>query len=131
MANESYNVLDLLLRPEIPDVRKALPEKTVEIPRLSALSGAPVCFKLRALTYEQVRRIQEKPSGEQAVTGVLYGCVEPAWGDARLLDKARGIVTPVDAIKARLISGEIDELYVEIQKLSGYLRRTVSEVKNA
>ena len=40
-------------------------------------------------------------------------------------------MTPLDAIKARLSAGEIDEAYIEIQKLSGYLRRTLAEVKNA
>ena len=63
--------------------------------------------------------------------GVLYGCVTPDWKDGRYLNKEKGIVTPVDAIKTRLISGEIDDLYMEIQKLSGYLRRTINDVKNA
>ena len=127
---KSVSVLDLLLKPELPDVRKVLPEKQVEVPRLSELAGAPVVFTLRGLSYDQVRQVQEKPRSDQAAFGVLYGCVSPKWGDAALLDKTRGIATPVDAIKARLISGEIDELYMEIQQLSGYLRRTLGEVKN-
>ena len=112
-------------------MRKQVPEKAVELPRLSELAGKPVTFRLRGLTYDQVRLIQEKPSGDRAVFSVLYGCVDPSWKDPRLLDKERGIVTPVDAIKARLLSGEIDDLYIEIQKLCGYLRRTISDVKNA
>ena len=32
---------------------------------------------------------------------------------------------------AQLSAGEIDEAYIEIQELSGYLRRTLAEVKNA
>lgn len=131
MADGKLSALDILLRPELPDVRKALPEKQVEIPRLSGLAGAPAVFALQALSYDQVRRVQEKPAGEQAAWGVLYGCAEPNWRDQRLLDPERGIVTPVDAIKARLLSGEIDDLYIEIQKLSGYLRRTVTDIKNA
>lgn len=131
METNKASVVDILLRPELPDVRKQVPEKVVELPRLSELAGKPVTFRLRGLTYDQVRLIQEKPSGDRAVFSVLYGCVEPSWKDQRLLDKERGIVTPVDAIKARLLSGEIDDLYIEIQKLCGYLRRTVSDVKNA
>lgn len=128
---ERMDPLDLLLRPELPDVRKALPEKRVEVKRLSELAGAPAVFTLRALTYDQVRGIQDKPREEQALYGVLYGCAEPRWKDGRLLDQERGIATPVDAIKARLTAGEIDELYLEVQKLSGYLRRTIADVKNA
>ena len=127
---KSVSVLELLLKPELPDVRKVLPEKQVEVPRLSELAGEPVVFTLRGLSYDQVRKVQEKPRSDQAAFGVLYGCVSPKWGDAALLDKSKDIATPVDAIKARLISGEIDELYMEIQQLSGYLRRTLGEVKN-
>lgn len=127
---KDVSVLELLLKPELPDVRKVLPEKAFKVDRLSELAGEPVVFTLRALSYDQVRTVQEKPRGDQAAYGVLYGCVSPKWGDAALLDSSRGIATPIDAIKARLISGEIDELYMEIQKLSGYLRRTISDVKN-
>lgn len=131
MEEKKLDVLDVLLRPDLPDVRKALPEKKVEVSRMSSLAGAPVIFTLRGLTYDQVRQIQDKPREEQAVYGVLYGCVSPRWKDPKLLDKEKGIVTPVDAIKARLLSGEIDDLYLEIQKLCGYLRRTIADVKNA
>ena len=87
-------------------------------------------FTLRALSYDKVREIQDKPRSEQALYGVLYGCAEPNWKDSRLMDPGKSIVTPPDAIKAKLMSGEIDELYGEIQKLSGYLRRTLRDVKN-
>ena len=132
MENEKKaSVLDLLLRPEVPDARKALPEKKVEVTRLSELTGEPAVFTVRALSYSEIRRIQDKPREEQAVSAVLYGCREPDFRDKRLLDPERGIATPLEAVMARLTAGEIDELYSEIQKLSGYLRRTLAEVKNA
>ena len=132
MENEKKaSVLDLLLRPEVPDARKALPEKKVEVTRLSELTGKPEVFTVRALSYSEIRRIQDKPREEQAVSAVLYGCREPDFRDKRLLDPERGIATPLEAVMARLTAGEIDELYIEIQKLSGYLRRTLAEVKNA
>lgn len=130
-AKDNISVLDLLLRPELPDVRKVLPEKKVEIKRLSELAGTPVVFTIRALTYDQTRKVQDRPRGEQAVNGVLLGCVEPAWKDSSLLDVSHGIATPIDAIKSKLTAGEIDELYAEIQVLSGYLVRTLNDVKNA
>lgn len=132
MENEkSVSALDLLLRPELPDVRKVLPEKRVEVKRLSEIAGEPVVFTLRAMTYNETRQVQDKPREDKAVSGVLYGCKDPDFRDKRLLTPEQGIVTPLDAIKARLSAGEIDELYIEIQKLSGYLRRTLAEVKNA
>lgn len=131
MEDNKLNILDVLLNPDLPDVRRTLPEKEVEVCRLSQIVGRPAVFKLRGMTYDQVRRIQAKPSEDRAVYGVLYGCVAPDWKDERYLNKEKGIATPVDAIKARLISGEIDELYMEIQKLSGYLYQTINDVKNA
>ena len=127
----SVSVLDLLLRPELPDVRRELPEKRVEVKRLSRLAGEPVVFRLKALTYDQTRRVQVKPRGEQAVEMVLLGCTEPNWRAPGLLDPAKNIATPIDAIKAKLTAGEIDELAVEIQMLGGYIVRALEDVKNA
>lgn len=132
MENEKkVSALDLLLRPELPDVRKTLPEKRVEVKRLTELAGAPVIFTLRAMTYNETRQVQDKPREDQAVTAVLYGCKDPDFRDKRLLDAEKSVVTPLDAIKTKLTAGEIDELYIEIQKLSGYIYRTLREVKNA
>ena len=132
MENEKkVSVLDLLLRPELPDVRRVLPEKQVEVKRLTELAGEPVVFTLRAMTYNETRQLYDKPREDQALSAVLYGCKDPDFRDKRLLDSEKGSVTPLDAIKARLFAGEIDELHIEIQKLSGYLRRTLAEVKNA
>ena len=127
----SVSVLDLLLRPELPDVRRELPEKRVEVKRLSRLAGEPVVFRLKALTYDQTRRVQDKPRGEQAVEMVLLGCTEPNWRAPGLLDPAKNIATPIDAIKTKLTAGEIDELAVEIQMLGGYTVRALEDVKNA
>ncbi len=127
----TVSVLDLLLRPDLPDVRRELPEKQVEVKRLSRLAGEPVVFRLKALTYDQTRRVQDKPRGEQAVEMVLLGCTEPNWRAPGLLDPAKNIATPIDAIKAKLTAGEIDELAVEIQMLGGYIVRALEDVKNA
>ena len=132
MENEkNASVLDLLLRADLPDVRKALPEKRMEVKRLSELAGEPVVFTLRALSYREIRDIQDKRREDQAVSAVLYACKDPDWRDQRLLSAVSGAVTPLDVIQARLSPGEIDELYVEIKKLSGYINRTLREVKNA
>ena len=127
----TVSVLDLLLRPDLPDVRRELPEKQVEVKRLSRLAGEPVVFRLKALTYDQTRRVQDKPRGEQAVEMVLLGCTEPNWRAPGLLDPAKNIATPIDAIKAKLTAGEIDELAVEIQMLGGYIVRALEDVQNA
>lgn len=123
------NIMDVLLRQELPDMRKDLPKKDVEITRLSKLAGEPVVFTVQALTYKQVRELQDR-TDDRSAYGVLYGCVNPGWRDPKLLDKEKGLVTPIDVIKAKLLPGEIEDLYIEIQLLSGYLRRTIADVKN-
>ena len=75
--------------------------------------------------------MQDKARGEQAVEMVLLGCTEPNWRAPGLLDPAKNIATPIDAIKAKLTAGEIDELAVEIQMLGGYIVRALEDVKNA
>ena len=113
MENEKkVSVLDLLLRPELPDVRRVLPEKQVEVKRLTELAGEPVVFTLRAMTYNETRQLYDKPREDQALSAVLYGCKDPDFRDKRLLESEKGIVTPLDAIKARLFAGEIEELHI-------------------
>ncbi|WP_295581102.1 phage tail assembly chaperone [uncultured Oscillibacter sp.] len=132
MSDEKkVSTLDVLLRPELPDVRKSLEKKQVELPRLTELAGEPVVFTLRGLTYDKVRELQEKDDGLRALYIVLEGCEDPNWRDTALLDPSRGMATPLDAIKARLLPGEIEDLSREIQRLTGYLRRTIADVKNA
>ncbi|MEG1683389.1 MAG: hypothetical protein RR295_06125 [Oscillospiraceae bacterium] len=122
-------VLNLLLRSDLPDTRKVLPMKQFRVTRLSELTGEDVVFTLRGLSYDKVREIQQKDR-DPALYMVLEGCESPNFRDPALLDAGRGIVTPLDAIRARLSAGEIDEISVEVQKLSGYLRKTLSELKN-
>ena len=123
------NVLDLLLRPELQDMRKKLPEKRVKVKRLSELAGEDVIFTLRGLPYDKIRKAQ-KMEDDRALSMVLDGCVDPDFRDKRLLDESAGIVTPFDAIKSKLTAGEIDEIAAHVQLLSGYLRQTLDEVKN-
>ena len=122
------SVLDLLLQPEIPDVRKQLPEKCVRVERLSQLAGNDVVFRLKGVSLAKIRELQKKE--EFALHIVLEGCAEPDFRDNRLLRPDKGIVTPLDVIASKLLPGEIDELSMEIQKLCGYINRTLTDVKN-
>lgn len=128
---ERMDPLAVLLRPELPDMRRKLPEAEVEVTRLSELAGAPVIFRLRGLTYGKVRDLQERDGKDRPLYIVLEGCVEPDWKNPDLLDPARGIATPLDAMRARLLPGEIEDLSMRVQELTGYLRRTIADVKNA
>ena len=123
------SVLDLLLGGTIPNVEKDLPTATYKIDRLSAIAGHDVVFKLKALPYGKVHDI-ERFTQDVDVNILLAGCVEPNLKDERLQEKFGG-ATPADVVKKMLLAGEITDLSQAIEKLSGYRRMTITEVKNA
>lgn len=120
-------LLELLLRPEAPDVMKQLPEKQVEVKRLTRLLGEPAVFTLKGLPYGRVEELQRLQEGAE-VQILLAGCEtlrDPA------LTAKYGVPTPSEAVKRLLLPGEIADLSREVEKLCGYRERTIREVKNA
>lgn len=131
-ANEPLSdsdLIDFLLRPDAPDVRKKLPHKKYEIKRLSKLAGGPVVIEVHGLPYGTVKTIQQMPEKEIPVQLIVEGC--PFFRNPRLIDLDRSIATPEDAVCAALNAGEIEELSIEVEKLSGYRQTAIAEIKNA
>lgn len=123
------DLLQKLLDADAPNVQKNLPEKEVEVLRLSELLGEKAIFHLRALPYGRVQDIREMKESEQEVQILLAGCVEPNLKDAALMAHFDA-VTPVDTVRALLLPGEVGDLSREVEKLSGYRRKTIEAVKN-
>lgn len=124
-------LLDMLLSADCPNVAKNLPEKKIEVTTLSKRLGKKAVFTIRALPYGKVQELRQMDERSTSLHIVLQGCVDPDWKDKGLLDPAAGIVTPLDAIQSRLLAGEIADIALEIEKLSGYRMNTIREVKNA
>lgn len=123
------DILKMLLDADAPDVAKQLPTKRFEVPRLSKAVGAPVVFTLRALPYGKVQDIRTMTDAEQEVNILLGGCIDPDLKSIELQERY-GVPTPVEAVRALLLPGEISDLAMEVERLSGYRRRTIEEVKN-
>ena len=123
-------LLDRLLKPEIPNVLKQLPTKEYKIKRLSELTGEDVVFRLRALPYGRVEELKESNSEEMNVHILLAGVVEPDLKDSRLAAKFGG-ATPAETVKAMLLPGEIEDISRAVERLCGYRMSTIEEVKNA
>lgn len=121
-------LLDKLLRPEIPAVAKNLPTAKFRVKRLSEAAGEDVVFTLRALPYSRVQDIKAM-SGESEVAIVLAGVVEPDLKTPALMDKFGG-PTPAEMVKGMLLPGEIADLAMAVERLSGYRRETIEEIKN-
>ena len=123
-------MLDRLLRPEVPNVQKQLPVKQIKLKRLSELLGEELTLTLRALPYDKVEELRESTSLDLNVHILLAGVVEPDLKDKRLREKFGG-ATPAETVKAMFLPGEIEDISREIERLCGYRMATVEEVKNA
>lgn len=66
---------------------------------------------------------------DQEIHILLQGCQDPPLKDPALMEKF-GASTPADAVRALLLPGEIEDLSMEVERLSGYRRKTIEEVKN-
>lgn len=131
MAEEKKtDLISLLLRPELPNVQKELPTAQYRVKRLSELLGQDVVFTLRALPYGKVQKLRESLAEDTEVHILLQGCVDPDLKDPALRERFGG-ATPAETVKNFLLSGEITDLSRAVEKLCGYRRLTIDEVKNA
>lgn len=130
MDEKKTDLLALLLRPELPNVLKELPTAKYKVNRLSQLSGQDVVFTLRGLPYGKVQKLRDSESGDTQVQILLAGCVEPDLKAPELRERYGG-ATPAETVKALLLPGEIDDLSRAVERLCGYRRMTIEEVKNA
>ena len=118
--------LDMMLRPEIPSVQKELPRARYEVKRLSQLVGEPVTLELHGLPYHKAQELKQNEA-DQEVLVLLAGC--PELRDPALANKFGG-VTPAETVKAMLLPGEIADLSRAVERLTGYRKFTIQEVKN-
>ena len=128
METKKTDILARLLGAGAPNVQKELPEKRFEVKRLSQLLGEPVRFTLRALPYGRVQELQELER-DVPVHILLAGCADPDLKAPELMERFSA-ATPAEAVKCLLLPGEIEDLSREVERLCGYRRRTIDEVKN-
>ena len=124
------DLVSLLLRPELPNVQKELPTAKYKVNRLSELLGTDVVFTLKGLPYGKVQKLRESLFGDVDIHILLQGCVDPDLKDPALKDRFGG-ATPAETVKALLLPGEIADLSRAVERLCGYRRQTIDEVKNA
>lgn len=129
-GKQQSDLLALLLRPELPNMLKELPTAKYKLPRLSELTGQDVVFTLRGLPYGQVQRLSESESGDTELHILLAGCVDPDLKNPALRERFGG-ATPAETVKALLLPGEIADLSRAVERLCGYRRLTIEEIKNA
>ncbi|NNG67345.1 phage tail assembly chaperone [Caldanaerobacter subterraneus] len=133
------SLVDKLLQLDAAKIK--MPEKEVEMKRLSKLLGEKVVFKIRAIDgqrYADIQRLAIDISNKGNVKDIdmyklqvltiIEGVVDPNLKDKRLLEHFN-CTTPEELVKKLLLAGEITDLYNEITALSGY-EVEVEDIKN-
>jgi hypothetical protein len=119
MTNE-FDLLQALLDTEFK------PERDVPMRRF----GERAVFRIRALDGKDIERIRQQAmyptkNGEKLdeekfeTLLIVKSCVNPDWNDRRLLD-GLGVSDATEAVRKRLLSGEISKLTAAILDLSGF-----------
>lgn len=136
--------IDKLLQMDSKKITE-MPEKEVEIERLSKMSGSKAVFVCKAIdgeTHSDIQKmaidisskgkIRDMKMYDMKVHTILEGVKSPSFKDARLTEHFKA-GTPKDLIKKMLLPGEIDTLYNAINELSGYEKDEddEEEVKNS
>lgn len=134
------SLVDKLLQIDAGKIK--MPEKEVEIKRLSKILGEKAIFRCRAIDGERYADIQRmvidiSKKGNvkdinmpklQTLT-VIEGVIEPNFKDKRLLEHYN-CATPEDLVNKLLLAGEKTDLYYTILELSGY-EDDEDEIKNS
>ncbi len=120
-------LLDMLLRPEVPDVDKNLPTKQVKVRRLSEKVGQDVVFTLQALPYGRIEDVKQATDSSMVI--LLSGLIDPDPKN-EALNKRFNAATPKEMLQHLLLPGEIDELSIEVERLSGFRTKTIEDIKN-
>ena len=110
-------ILDLLLRPNTPDVQKQLARARFELPRLSEVYGEPFVLQLKGMPYGRALEIKDMANSE--LQTVLAGDDSGIWKSDKLQRKF-GVTTPAELVTHLLQPGEIRAVSVAVEQLSGF-----------
>lgn len=124
------SLLDKLLAADLKNINEK--ETTFfEVKRLSNKLGFKFDLKLQALSPKRYAEVQKQvvnvnKKGETEVNlfelqclALIDGVIEPSLKDKNLLEKFE-VVTPKELINKLFLSGEVVDIYNEINNLSGY-----------
>lgn len=133
------NAVELLMSVDRGRI-EALPEKTIELKRLSEMTGEPFNVTLRAIPARRAIEIISTGADNSGnvdiskafdanLMTICAGVVEPDLSD-RPLQKHFGAATPKELAEKVFSGGEIAQMAGIIMQLSGYGAETETEVKN-
>ncbi len=150
---EALSVMDILLGGGLPNLEQVAETAQVEVLRLSEIAGAPVVFTLRRLSFEETVTARGGDPADAELRILTCGLIDPDLNAPALLaqfdvtaaigprdigwdvltaDQRRKIsaTSTHTLLKRMLTPGEIADLSRVVERLSGYRKITVAEVKN-
>lgn len=105
--------------------RREKATKLVEFRGWTDGDGKPLTFRIQELSYDEVEEIRAmNKSSDIAAAIIAKGVVEPNLRD-EALQSALGAATPYEAIRKMLKAGEVADLQIAIERLSGYRSSTL------
>lgn len=129
------NAVELLMKMDKGKVR-AIPQKEVEVKRLSGIAGQPFNVKLKAVPGEKwndiagtVDSADDAANYKSSKHLLLAGMVDPNLKDHDL-QEAYGAASPLELMEKLFLAGEIMKLAAEVTDLSGFGGDPETEVKN-
>lgn len=126
------------------DMLKALLDASEDVRTNVPMKRFGVDFEIKALSPDEANKIQQRATrligkGQKKLDEDLFNyltivkaCVTPDWEDEKLLE-ALGVHDGVEAVKKKLLFGEVAYLLQEIAELNGFDKsdeEQIEEIKN-
>ena len=126
------------------DILKALLDADSDVRKKVPMKRFGIDFEIKALTPEEAQKIQQRSTrlvgkGKKQLDEDMFNyltivkaCIVPNWEDEKLLE-ALGKFDPIDAVKEKLLFGEVAYLLQEIAALNGFDQsdeEQIEEIKN-
>lgn len=125
MAEKKQNPTPTTVEKLLGACNRAPGEQCLQFKSWTDADGNPVVFRIRELSYNKVRELQEMNTGKDLPAAIITaGVIEPNLRDERL-QQACGVATPYEVVRKMLRAGEIEDLQAAIEKLSGYRGSTL------
>lgn len=125
MAEKKQNPTPTTVEKLLGACNRAPGEQCLQFKSWTDADGNPVVFRIRELSYDKVRELQDMNTGKDLPAAIITaGVVEPNLRDKRL-QQACGAATPYEVVRKMLRAGELEDLQAAIEKLSGYRGSTL------
>lgn len=124
------NLMNLIMAADSSKFKR--PKKEFKLKRLSEMTGNEAFIELRGIGFDRLEEMRETAQdGTLRLLIAAEGICNIDLNDTALREHI-GVDTKLpktEVLKKLFTPGEIDDIYLEISKLSGYTKNTLEEIK--